>query len=206
MSSGCGRARRFRGGGARRLFRPSRPAPNAPISAMSDTDRALYAILFHRKSCTRTTASRSSAISPSASAAASVTGRWRRLWKRRRRASASRSATAASSVRLSGGVDSTGRGADHSSRDRRQADVHLRRQRRPAARRSRADPQAVRAAPASAGVRRRLDAVPRSAGRRHRSRSEAQGDWRDVHRRLRHGGRQARSGGTSWRRARCTPT
>ena len=47
------------------------------------------------------------------------------------------------------------RGAHPAPGDRRQADVHLRGQRRAAARRGRADPAALRAAAAAAGVRRR---------------------------------------------------
>ena len=98
------------------------------------------------------------------------------------------------------------RGAAHSPRDRRPADLHLRRQRRAAARRGGADSQALRAAAAAAGVRRRVGAVPRSARRRHRSGAEAQDHRRDVHRRVR--GRSARSSdrSTSWRRARCIRT
>ena len=87
------------------------------------------------------------------------------------------------------------RGADHPPRDRQPADLHLRRQRRAAARRGGADPQALRAAAAAAGLRRRVGAVSRSAGRRHRSRAEAQDHRRDVHRRVRGGGGQARAGG-----------
>ena len=48
-----------------------------------------------------------------------------------------------------------------------------------------ADPQAVRAAAAAAGVRRCVGAVPRSAGRRHRPGAEAQDHRRRVHRRVR---------------------
>ena len=95
---------------------------------------------------------------------------------------------------LSGGVDSTVAALHHPPRDRRPADVHLRRQRRAAARRGGADPQALRAAAAAARVRRRVDAVSRSPGRRHRSRAEAQDHRRDVHRRVRGGGGEARAG------------
>ena len=55
---------------------------------------------------------------------------------------------------LSGGVDSTVAALHHPPRDRRPADLHLRRQRRAAARRGGADPQALRAAAAAAGLRR----------------------------------------------------
>ena len=48
-----------------------------------------------------------------------------------------------------------------------------------------ADPQALRAAEAAAGLRRRVGAVPRSAGRRHRPGAEAQDHRRRVHRRVR---------------------
>ena len=87
-----------------------------------------------------------------------------------------------------------GRGAHHPPRGRRPADLHLRRQRRAAARRGGADPQALRAAAAAAGLRRRVDAVSRSARRRHRSGEEAQDHRRDVHRRVRGGGGEARPG------------
>ena len=53
---------------------------------------------------------------------------------------------------------------------------------------------ALRAAAAAAGVRRRVGAVPRPAGRRHRSGAEAQDHRRDVHRRVR--GRRRRSSGS----------
>ena len=99
-----------------------------------------------------------------------------------------------------------GRRADHPPRDRRPADLHLRRQRRAAARRGGADPQALRAAAAAAGVRRRVDAVSRPARRRHRSGAEAEDHRRDVHRRVRSRGRQARRRSISSRRARCIRT
>ena len=85
-----------------------------------------------------------------------------------------------------------GRGADPAPRDRRSADVHLRRQRRPAAGRGGADPEAVRATAAAADVRRRLDDVPGSARRRHRPGTEAEDHRRDVHRRVRGRGGEAR--------------
>ena len=107
---------------------------------------------------------------------------------------------------LSGGVDSTVAALLDSPGDRRSPDLHLRRQRRDAAGRGRADPAAVRAAAAAAGVRGRLDAVPRSAGGRHRSGEEAQDHRRGVHRRVRGRGEEARNVRLTWRRARSIPT
>ena len=95
---------------------------------------------------------------------------------------------------LSGGVDSTVAALIIHRADRRPADVHLRRQRRAAAGRGGADPQALRAAAAAAGVRRRVAAVPRAARGRHRSGAEAQDHRRHLHRRVRGGGGEARPG------------
>ena len=98
-------------------------------------------------------------------------------------------------------------GAAHPPGDRRSADLHLRRQRRDAARRGGADPPALRAAAAAAGVRGRLDAVPRSPGRRHRSGEEAQDHRRRLHRGVRGRGEEAAAASsTSSRRARSIRT
>ena len=119
---------------------------NAPIAAMADPAARSTRFCFIRRSCTPKAASRSSATSRTASAAAPATGRWRRLSRRRRREDPRagrrrpRRLRAERRRRLDGGR------AHHPSRDRRQADLHLRRQRRPAARRGGADSQAVRAA------------------------------------------------------------
>ena len=85
------------------------------------------------------------------------------------------------------------RGDARAPRDRRSADVHLRRQRRAAARRSRADPRTLRAAAScrsSSPMRRelfleRLAGVDRSGDRSARSSAR-------VHRRLRGGSEEAR--------------
>ena len=97
------------------------------------------------------------------------------------------------------------RGA-HSPRHRRSAHVHLRRQRRDAAGRGGADPEALRAAGPAARLRGRLDDVPRSAGGDHRPGAEAEDHRRRVHRRLRSRGAEARAPSTSSARARCTRT
>ena len=99
---------------------------------------------------------------------------------------------------LSGGVDSTVAALLHPPRDRRSADLHLRRQRRAAARRGRR-----RSATRFERLQLPLvfvdavDAVPRAAGRRHRSGAEAQDHRRDVHRRVRGRGGEARAASTS---------
>ena len=72
---------------------------NAPIAAMSDAQRSLYAILFHPEVVHTESGSRSSATSRSGSAAVPATGRWRRLSKKPPPACAPRSAPAASSAR-----------------------------------------------------------------------------------------------------------
>ena len=146
---------------------------NAPVAAMADASAALYALLFHPEVVH--TERGLEILRNFAYGVCGCTGDWTM-------ASFVEEATARVRAQvgdgrvvcaLSGGVDSTVAALHHSPRDRRAADVHLRRQRRAAARRGRADPQAVRAAAAAAGVRRRVATVPRAAGGRHRSRSRS---------------------------------
>ena len=147
--------------------RSSATSANAPVAAMADPDAtACTRCCFIPRSCTPRAASRSSATSPTASAAAPATGRWRRSSTRRSARIRAQVGDGRVVCALSGGVDSTVAALHHPPRDRRPADVHLRRQRRAAARRGGADPQALRAAAAAARVRRRVGAVSRSPGRR----------------------------------------
>ncbi len=87
-----------------------------------------------------------------------------------------------------------GGGAHHSSRDRPEPDVHPGGQRRAPAGRGRPDPEAVRAAQPSARIRRRVRAVSGTPGGRRRAGTEAQDHRRDLHRRVRGGGGEARPG------------
>ena len=194
-AQGLGEPRRLRRRRAGRLFGRRHQRQRADLRDVGHRARRSTRFCFIRRSSTPSTASRSCATSPTASAAAPATGRWRRSSRRRRRASARQVGSGRVVCALSGGVDSTVAARHHPSRGRQPADLHLRRQRRPAARRGGADPQALRAAAAAAGVRRRVDAVSRSARRRHRSREEAEDHRRDVHRRVRGGGGEARPGG-----------
>ena len=194
-SSACGRATATSSPPPPAGFAVVATSANAPVAGDGGSRaRGSTRSCFIRKSCTPSAASRSCATSRTASAAAPATGRWRRLSRRRRRGSARRSGDG----RVVCGAERRRRldrrRADHSPRDRRSADVHLRRQRRAAARRGGADPQALRAAAAAAGVRRRVGAVPRAPRRRHRSGAEAEDHRRDVHRRVRSGGGEARPG------------
>ena len=179
---------------------------NAPVAAMADADRRLYALLFHPEVVH--TDHGLEILRNFAYGICGCTGDWTM-------ASFVEEATARIRAQvgdghvvcaLSGGVDSTVAALHHPPRDRRQADVHLRRQRRAAARRSGAGPQAIRAASSASRLRRRGGPVSRAAGRGHRPGEEAQDHRRDVHRRLRAGGRQARDRSISWRRARCIRT
>ena len=81
---------------------------NAPVAAMEGRrSPPVRLCCFTPKSPTPIAGSRSSGTSPSTCAAARATGRWRRSWTKRRRGSASRSATGRVVCGLSGGVDST---------------------------------------------------------------------------------------------------
>ena len=99
------------------------------------------------------------------------------------------------------------RGAARAPRDRRSADLRVRRPRPDAQERGRAGVAAFRdtfGVPLVA-----VDAVrsvPRAAEGGHRPRGEAQADRRRVHPRVRGGGRQARTASASSSRARCTRT
>ena len=151
-----------------------------------------------RRSRTPIAAPRSSATSPSTSAAAPATGRWRRSWRRRPTGSATQVGEGRVVCGLSGGVDSTVAAMLIHQRDRRSPDVHLRRQRRDAARRGGADPARASSACSCrwcSPTRRRLF-LDRLA-RRHRSGEEAQDHRRRVHRRVRGGSEEARARSTS---------
>jgi len=86
-------------------FRAVAASEGAPDAAIADDERRLYGVLFHPKSCTRRRAASCCATSPTMSAAATATGRWRRSAPRR--SSASRTVKGGRVVcGLSGGVDS----------------------------------------------------------------------------------------------------
>ena len=109
---------------------------------------------------------------------------------------------------LSGGVDSSVAAALVLARDRRAADLHLRRQRPAAAKASAAQVEALFRDAFKADLR-VVDAeraLPGQAGRRHRPGAEAQDHRPRVHRRVRGGGARRSAAPSSWCRARSTPT
>ena len=180
---------------------------NAPVAAMADADRAaLRAAVSSRGRRTPSAASRSCATSPTASAAARATGRWRRSSRRRRRGSARRSGDGRVVCALSGGVDSTVAALlIHRAIGDQLTCIFV--------------DNGVLRLDEAAQIRKRFerlqlplvfvdasDAVPRSAGGRDRSGAEAQDHRRDVHRRVRGGSGEARARSISSRRARCIPT
>ena len=136
-----------------------------------------------------------------------ATGRWRRSSTRR----SSGSDAQVGDGRVVCGAERRRRfdrrRAAHPPRDRRPADLHLRRQRRAAARRGGAGPHAVRAARAAARVRRRVASCsssgwPASPIPSRSGRSSAR-TFIDV---FEAEAREARAGSTSWRRARSIRT
>ena len=99
------------------------------------------------------------------------------------------------------------RGAARAPRDRRPADVRVRRPRPDAQERGRAgDRRVPRPLPRPAGCGRRRRALPGAAEGRERSGGEAQADRQRVHPRVRGGGRRSSTTSSSSSRGRCTPT
>ena len=146
-------------------FTVTATSANAPVAAMADEDRRLYALLFHPEVAhTDQRHARSCATSRSTSAAAPATGRWRRSCRRRWARSARRSASGRVVCGLSGGVDSTVAALlIHQAIGDRLTCIFVDNgvMRLDEAAQIR---HAVRAAAAAAGVRRRVRAVSRSAG------------------------------------------
>ena len=160
-----------------------------------------------RRSPTPSAGSRSSATSPTRSAAAPATGRWPRSSRRRRRGSAQQVGDGRVVCALSGGVDSTVAALliHRAIGDRLTCifvDNGLLRLNEAAA-----GARAVHEEDAPAArVRGRERPVPRAARRRHRPGAQAEDHRADVHRRVRGRARRARRTSTSSRRARCTRT
>ena len=136
-------------------FAVTATSANAPVAAMADPAQGLYALLFHPE--VAHTDRGLDILRNFAYDVCGCTGDW---------TMASFVDEAIARIReqvgdgrvvcgLSGGVDSTVAAAAHPPRHRRSADVHLRRQRRDASRRGRADPTALRTSAAAARVRRR---------------------------------------------------
>ena len=192
----------------RRRASPSRRrAPTRPVAAMAAPDRGLYALLFHPE--VAHTDYGLEILRNFAYDVCGCTGDWTMRSFVDEATERIREQVGDGRVvcGLSGGVDSTRRGGADPPRDRRSADVHLRRQRRDAAGRRGADQAALRAAAAAARLRRCRATVPRPPRRRHRSRRQKRKvDRRGLHRRVRGRGAEARRVRLPRRRARSTRT
>ena len=131
-------------------FSVTATSANAPVAAMASPDRGLYALLFHPE--VAHTDYGLEILRNFAFDVCGCTGDWTMKSFVQEATDRIRDAGGQRAGRLRPerwrGLD--GRGGAHPSRDRRPADVHLRRQRRDAAGRSRADQAPVRADEAAA--------------------------------------------------------
>ena len=143
-----GQPRRLRHGGAARLPRSRRRARTRRSPRWPPRIGGSTRCCSIRKSRTPITASRSCATSPTTSAAAPATGRCRRSCEEATDADPRAGRRRPRRLRPERRRRFDRRGGADPPRDRRSADVHLRRQRRDAAGRSGPDPQALRAAAA----------------------------------------------------------
>ncbi len=182
-----------------------RPSPRSPTRAAQVLRRAVpprgRAHAARRRDPGATSCSASAAASRAGPWPASSTRRWRTI-------RAQVGASGRVDLRPVGRRRLVGGGGAGPPRDRRPADLHLRRQRPAARRASAAQVEALFRGAFKADLR-VVDAeraLPGQAGRRHRSRAEAQDHRPRVHRRVRGGGASASAAPSSWRRARSTPT
>ncbi len=178
---------------ARRPASPSSPSSTAsPVAAFEDPGRGIYAIQFHPE--VAHTPFGQQILTTFLEDDLRRRPQLERGVDRRR---ADRSDPRAGrgrprDLRALGRRRLVGRRAARPPRDRRPADVRLRRPRPDAKGRGRAGDRGVpRHLQGAAGRRRRGGALPRAARRRHRPGGQAQGDRRGVHPRLRGGGGEA---------------